>query len=134
MNTQSRAYGREGALSVLHIEKALLLCNCMEAQNSAGTRALNDLTWHIIDKLDPPTIERLVNTHSISPKGAISWLKSVVGGPDDHAGINPGRTWTSFDLNGKPATANSLIDSIRVRTSKPGGAHGAPIIVAHSIS
>ena len=133
MSTQNRAYGREGALSVAHIEKALLLCNCMEARNGARTRSLNDLTWHIIDKLDAPTIERLANTHNIAPKGATPWLKSVVGGSDDHAGINPARTWTSFDLNGKPATANSLVESIRARTSKPGGAHGGPTTIAHSI-
>ncbi len=133
MSTQNRAYGREGALSVAHIEKAMLLCNCIEARNGARTRALNDLTWHVIDKLDAPTIERLANIHNIAPKGATPWLKSVVGGSDDHAGINPGQTWTAFDLSGKVVSANVLVDSIRARTSRPDGAHGGPTTIAHSI-
>ena len=33
MSTQNRPYGREGSLTVGHIEKALLLCNCLEVHN-----------------------------------------------------------------------------------------------------
>ncbi len=133
MSTQNRPYGREGSLSATHIEKAILLCNCLEVHNGARTRALNDLTANIINGLDCETIERLANVHDIAPKGPTPWLKSVVGGSDDHSGINPGQTWTEFDLGGKAPSASVLVDSIRARTSKPAGGHGGPVTIAHSI-
>ncbi len=133
MSTQNRPYGREGSLTTAHIEKAILLCNCLEVRNGARTRAINDLTWDIVRGLDRETIERFANIHDIAPKGDTPWLKSVVGGSDDHAGINPGQTWTEFDLRGQAPTANGLIESIRARTSRPNGGHGGPVTIAHSI-
>ncbi|MBL8514058.1 MAG: hypothetical protein JNJ55_08690, partial [Betaproteobacteria bacterium] len=51
MSTQNRPYGRHGALTVEHLEKALLLCNCFEVQNGARTKALNGLTLDMIKRL-----------------------------------------------------------------------------------
>jgi glycosyltransferase involved in cell wall biosynthesis len=133
MSTQNRPYGREGSLTAAHIEKAMLLCNCLEVRNGARTKVLNELTWQIVRGLNRETIERLANLHDIKPKGVTPWLKSVVGGSDDHASINPGTTWTEFDLRQSTASANVLVDSIRARTSRPAGAHGGPVTIAHSI-
>lgn len=133
MSTQNRPYGREGSLTAGHIEKAMLLCNCLEVQNGARTRVLNELTWEIVRGLNRETIDRLANLHDIAPKGATPWLKSVVGGSDDHSGINPGTTWTEFEISQTAASANALIESIRARSSRPAGAHGGPITIAHSI-
>ncbi len=134
MSTQNRPYGREGSLSAAHIEKALLLCNCIEVRNGARTRVLNDLTWDIVRDLDRATIERLANQHGVEPKGPTPWLKSFVGGSDDHAGINPGTTWTEFELgNAVPLSANAMVDCIRARSSRADGVHGGPVTIAHSI-
>ena len=133
MSTQNRPYGREGSLTAGHIEKALLLCNCLEVQNGARTKVLNELTWEVVRGLNRETIDRLANRHDIAPKGPAPWLKSVVGGSDDHSGINPGTTWTEFALGNSVASANSLVDSIRMRSSRPAGAHGGPVTIAHSI-
>jgi glycosyltransferase involved in cell wall biosynthesis len=133
MSTQNRPYGREGALSVAHLEKALLLCHCLEAQNGARTRALNDLTQQMFMALDRKLIEKLANRHRISPKGDTPWLKAWVAGSDDHSGINPGATWTTFDLRGQPATANALVETIRERRTGISGAHGGPLTIAHSV-
>jgi glycosyltransferase involved in cell wall biosynthesis len=133
MSTQNRPYGREGALSVAHIEKALLLCNCIEAQNGARTRALNEVTQQMLASLDARGIERLANRHGIPPKGDMPWLKAWVAGSDDHSGINPGQTWTTFDTGGEVATANGLVLAIRKRQTAIGGAHGGPLTIAHSI-
>jgi glycosyltransferase involved in cell wall biosynthesis len=132
MSTQNRPYGREGALSIAHVEKALLLCNCFEVQNGSRTRALNELTFAMLQALDRQTIDRLADKHRMAPKGDAPWLKGVVGGSDDHSGINPGRTWTEFPHTGAP-TANEVVDAIRRRETRPGGAHGGPVTLAHSI-
>ena len=137
MSTQNRPYGRDGALTVGHIERALLLCHCIEVHNGARTRALNDLTARMIATLDAAAIMRLADKHDLAPKGPTPWLKAVVGGSDDHSGINPGRTWTEFALdNATPSAANpanTLVDAIRARATRPVGAHGGPITIAHSV-
>ena len=132
MSTQNRPYGREGALAIEHVEKALLLCSTFEVQNGSRTKALNDLTLGMLEALDRPTIERLACKHGIEPKGDEPWRKGIVGGSDDHAGINPGRTWTEFPHAGRP-TANDVVDAIRRRETRPGGGHGGPITLAHSV-
>lgn len=129
MSTQNRPYGREGALTIEHIEKALLLCNCFEVQNGTRTRSLNDMTLRILESLDAQIIERLANKHDREPKGPTPWLKAIVGGSDDHCGINPGRTWTLFD----GTTPNALIDAMRRRQTQPQGMHGGPVTLAHAL-
>jgi glycosyltransferase involved in cell wall biosynthesis len=133
MSTQNRPYGRDGALSVAHLEKAILLCHCLEAQNGARTRALNDLTQQMFLSLSPKMIDKLADRHRLTPKGPTPWLKAWVAGSDDHAGINPGETWTTFDLHGTKPTANALVDSIRTRRTGIHGAHGGPVTIAHSV-
>jgi glycosyltransferase involved in cell wall biosynthesis len=135
MSTQNRPYGREGALSVRHIEKAFLLFDCIEVRNGTRTRALNELTHRLVDSLGPSTIGRLAEKHGLPPKGATPWLKAVVGGSDDHGGLNQGRTWTEFPVPAdRPATPNDLVDAIRRRETRPGGAHGGPIALAHAMA
>src|SRR5262245_45536628 len=69
MSTQNRPYGREGSLTVEHIEKAILLCNAFEIRNGARTKAINDLTTRLLTSLTPEVIERLAVKHGIAPKG-----------------------------------------------------------------
>ncbi len=135
MSTQNRPYGREGSLTADHIEKALLMCNCIEVHNGARTKALNDLTTEMVQSLNPAIITRLENKHNMRAKGPTPWFKSIVCGSDDHSGINPGHTWTRFAFTGEHATptANELIESIRKRNTVAEGAHGGPITIAHSI-
>lgn len=133
MSTQNRPYGREGSLTVEHLEKALLLCNCLEARNGSRTPALNGLTLELLRSLDRGTIERLADKHRILPKGPHPWQKSIVGGSDDHSGINPGRTWTEFPRGRGRVSANQLVEAIRSGETRPAGAHGGPITLAHSL-
>lgn len=133
MSTQNRPYGREGSLTIEHIEKAMLLCGAFEIRNGARTRVVNDLTGKLLKSLTPEIIEHLSLKHGLAPKGKTPWLKGTVGGSDDHSGINPGRTWTVFEYSGGHATANALIDAIRRRETLPDGSHGGPITLAHSL-
>ncbi|WAS91208.1 glycosyltransferase [Nannocystis punicea] len=132
MSTQNRPYGREGALTVQHVERALLLCPCIEVRNGSRTPALNELTAHLVRSLDRATIERMADKHGLLPGGATPWLKALVGGSDDHAGINPGRTWTEFEAVGR-VTPDVLVESIRRRETRPGGVHGGPVTLANGL-
>ena len=134
MSTQNRPYGREGSLSVEHIEKLLLLVNAFEVRNGTRTRALNEFTHQLIRSLDERAIERLANKHGLAPKGPQPWRKAVLAGSDDHSGINPGRTWTEFNLHGsRRPVPNDIIDAIRGQRTRPQGQFGGPISLAHAM-
>ena len=133
MSTENRGRGRDGALTLAHIEKALLVFEGFEAHNGSRAPGLNALTVALLDSFGPRKLEELANRYNIEPKGPMPWLKFVTGGSDDHSGINPGRTWTEFPFEGLRPTANDVIASLRQRTARPGGAHGGPIALAHSI-
>ncbi len=132
MSTGNRPYGREGALGVDHLEQAVLLFEAFEVRNGSRTRALNELTLRLLESLDRETIERLADKHGIAPKGDAPWRKALLAGSDDHAGINPGNTWTAFPAGGRPVP-NDVIRAIRSRRTRPCGAHGGPITLAHSL-
>ncbi len=87
----------------------------------------------MLGALDAYRVDELANRHNLAPKGDTPWKKFFTGGSDDHSGINPGRTWTEFSYDGPRPTANDVIRSLRRRRSRPGGAHGGPIALAHSI-
>jgi len=133
MSTQNRPYGREGALTLAHIEKALLLCNCLEARNGTRTRSLNSVTELLLESQTPQSIARLADRHGIDPKGPSPWHKAQVAGSDDHSGINPGLTWTGFTYATEQPTPNDVIESIRQRQTRPGGLHGGPVTLAHAV-
>ncbi|MBI1382374.1 MAG: glycosyltransferase [Planctomycetaceae bacterium] len=134
MSTQNRPYGREGALTRVHIEKALLLCNTLEGRNGTRTRLLNEFTERMLRSIDKETIERLANRHNIEPRGTRPWHKAIVAGSDDHSGINPGRTFTEFPLPLEGAvTANHLVQCMRDRRVGPEGNHGGPVTLAHAM-
>jgi glycosyltransferase involved in cell wall biosynthesis len=134
VSTENRPHGREGSLSIAHLEKALLLIDSFEVFNGSRDKALHDLTAGMISCLDRAFIERLANKHDLAPRGETPWLKGFVGGSDDHSGINPGRTWTSFTPTSvRKPTANDLIEAIRQRRTQPGGAYGGPITLANGV-
>jgi glycosyltransferase involved in cell wall biosynthesis len=133
MSTQNRPYGREGALSIWHIERALLLFDCFEIRNGTRAKSSNDLTARMLASLDAKTIEQLADKHALEPKGVTPWRKAVVAGSDDHSGINPGRTWTEFTYLGDRPQPNDVIDSIRRRITRVGGLDGGPVTLAHAL-
>jgi hypothetical protein len=60
--------------------------NAFHAYPSDGSNSrlgVAELVWLL--SLDKGTIERLADKHGIEPKGDTPWLKSVVGGSDDHS-------------------------------------------------
>jgi glycosyltransferase involved in cell wall biosynthesis len=133
MSTQNRPYGREGALSLWHIERALLMFECLEIRNGTRAKSCNDLTALLLASLDEKRILELAEKHGLEPKGPVPWRKAVVGGSDDHSGINPGRTWTEFAYAGERPRPNDVVDSIRRRITRTGGMHGGPVTLAHAL-
>src|SRR5262245_17209958 len=78
MSTQNRPYGREGALSLWHIERSLLLFNAFEIRNGTRARSSNGLTARMLHALDAKKIEELAEKHGLAPKGQRPWHKAVL--------------------------------------------------------
>jgi glycosyltransferase involved in cell wall biosynthesis len=133
MSTENRPYGREGSLSLAHVEAMALLVPGFEVRNGSRTRALNELTNAWLDVLDEPRMAAIAERFGRSPVGRAPWPRFRTGGSDDHAGINPGRTWTEFPYAGSRPTPNDLVDAMRACRVRPGGAHGGPVTLAHSL-
>src|SRR6202008_765230 len=51
MSTQNRPYGREGSLSLWHLERAMLLFNAFEIRNGTRSRSSNELTARRLESL-----------------------------------------------------------------------------------
>jgi hypothetical protein len=52
---------------------------------------------NILENLNRERIEEFSNKYNISPYGAKPWVKSIVGGSDDHSSLNIARTYTEVD-------------------------------------
>ena len=102
MSTQNRPYGREGALSIWHLERALLLFDCLEIRNGARAKSGNELTARMLASLDEKRIEELAEKHGLEPKGPIAVAQGRGGRLGRSLGDQPRahldgvhRTWAS---------------------------------------
>jgi glycosyltransferase involved in cell wall biosynthesis len=74
-------------LQVEHFEKCLLLFDLFEA-NGCRDGMQNRVLAAILNDLDRVTMEVLADRHDFSPKGREPWKKGMIGGSDDHSGLN----------------------------------------------
>ena len=129
MSTQNRPYGRQGSLAVAHIEKAMLLCNCLEVHNGARTRALNGLTLDMV-KARSRNHRTICESSRPRAQGRYALAEGCGGRLRRSPGINQGRP----GLRLRPTAFRQRIDRRdRARATRDSGAHGGPITIAHSV-
>ncbi len=104
------SYSVNGKLTVVSVEKLLLLFDVFETVNGARVAAYNDLFKKILSSLTPERVEALQKKHLIEPISATPWQKSFTGGSDEHAGLFIGETYTSAECAGKGAFLSCLRD------------------------
>lgn len=102
-----------------HLEKLLLLFDVFEGINgSRGQRS--NLGWmEILRGLTPQHIETLVRRHEIEPASKDPWVKGLIAGSDDHAGLFVGRTYTQAGA----ATPEEFLGQLKNKLTLPGGRH-----------
>ncbi len=106
-------------LSVDDVEKLILLFDVFEARNGGQGRAGNSTWTRILRRLDPDRLREMSRRHGIIPEGPDPWIKGLIGGSDDHAGVFVGQTWTEAQASDLP----SFLEAIRERRTSPGGRH-----------
>lgn len=74
-------------LGVDHFEQALLLFDVFEV-NGCRDETQNRVLEAILADLDRVTMDMLADRHGLEPLGDRPWEKGLIGGSDDHSGLN----------------------------------------------
>jgi len=84
-----------------HIEKLLVLFNHFEVVNGSTNLNRNRSLLKMLEdlRIQPELVYKLADKYGIETAGDIPWIKSMLGGSDDHAGLFIGRTYTEFSLD-----------------------------------
>ncbi|MGE4296891.1 MAG: glycosyltransferase [Desulfovibrionaceae bacterium] len=122
-------YGVNYRLTEDIFEKCLLLFDVFEINGSRDGLQSRVLET-IVGMLSPTVVEQLANRHGIAPHGAAPWQKSLIGGSDDHSGLNIARIHTEVEGAHDMAAFWAGVDEGR---SKARGAYANPKAMAHNL-
>ncbi len=111
------SYSVNGKLTLVTIEKLLLLFDVFETINGARVAEYNDLFKKVLLSLTPERIARLKEKHLIEPISATPWVKGFTGGSDEHAGLFIGETFTAAEGVGKA----DFLKALRSKATDSGG-------------
>ncbi len=123
-------YDMNERLSVVTIEKLLLLFDVFETKNGSRAKRYSRLIANMISSLTREKMEQLAGKHGIVPSGERPWIKSVVAGSDDHSGFFIGRAYTASKSG---ETLEDFLRSIKEQKTWAGGDDGDALTLAHSI-
>jgi glycosyltransferase involved in cell wall biosynthesis len=107
-------YAVNDRLTIDHFEKMLLLFENFElngARNSRENRTLKQILNH----LTAADIQRLAETHGITPLFPNAHQKRLFGGSDDHSALNIARTYTEFLSDTEEGSSLAAMADKRVR-------------------
>jgi glycosyltransferase involved in cell wall biosynthesis len=115
-------------LTPLHFQKLVLLFRHFEGVNGRFAAILSEAAQFALGRLTPRDIERFVATTGLEPTHDEPWKKVLIGGSDDHGGIQPGRAWTETPTC---ATPEEFLAHVREGRCEPGGKPGDALVQAH---
>lgn len=115
-------------LTELHAQKLVLLFQCFEACNGRYPALLSEAWRWSLERLTPRAIEEFSARTGLLPTHPEPWKKHLVGGSDDHGGLQAGRAWTETP---GAASAAEFLEHLRAGRCAPGGQDGEPLATAH---
>lgn len=122
-------YAVNDRLSLAHFERMLLLFRNFELNGARNDRQNRDLRA-VLASLSPADIDHLADRHGIPPVGNTPWRKNLVGGSDDHSGLNIARTHTRVP---GAVTVRDLMEGIREGRAEVAGHASTPRTMAHNL-
>lgn len=122
-------YAVNDRLTLSHVEKMMLLFKNFEINGSRNPRQ-NRMLELVLSKITEKDILRFSDEHRLEPAAARIWEKNLVGGSDDHSGLNVARTYTRIPGATDPASAFQLIQT---RKSEVVGRSSTPLAMAHNL-
>jgi hypothetical protein len=117
-------------LTLVQVEKLIVLFNRFEALNGIHDRRANALVRRIFGSLDAGVVASLAERHRLQPMGAHPEVKTFTGGSDDHGGFYVGTTWTRTPV---AATVEEYLDHLRSGRHEPGGDTGSTARLVQSL-
>jgi glycosyltransferase involved in cell wall biosynthesis/predicted metal-dependent phosphoesterase TrpH len=123
-------YRQNEKLERWHVERMLLLFKGFECLNGAHSGLHREAFEPLLERLTPQEIQRLADTHSLTPRWPEPWIKARTGGSDDHGLLNIGCTWTEFPPQTR--TVGDVLECLRSGHSRPGGETGSSAKLAHA--
>jgi len=108
-----------GKLAPVHLEKLILLFDYFESINGGRNRFNNESWTDILRALTPSFLEVLYARHRIEPFGPEPWVKGLIGGSDDHAGLFAAQTFTLAEA----ATVDDFLNRLKNKQTAPAGRH-----------
>ncbi len=118
---------RMGNLSLAHFEQLLLLFKAFETRNGGKQLSPPWVLDRTLDSLTPDLLMELANKYDIAPFGPEPWIKTRVGGSDDHGGIAIG---TTFTVTPPAADASTFLRHLQLGLARAGGAEGSVASIA----
>ena len=103
-------------LSVDHFEQALLLFDIFEL-NGCRDDMQNQVLQTILADLDRVTMEMLADRHGLEPLGNTPWEKGLIGGSDDHSGLNIASMHTLAGAE----NLRDFLGMVQARRTRPAG-------------
>ncbi len=112
-------YSINKKLSLIHIEKLVLLFNNFEILNGGRNFYNNKIVENFLDNLSSEIITKLSVKHNIKPFGKNPHIKGYTGGSDDHSGLYIASSYTCANAK----TKEDFIQQIYNKKSKVNGIH-----------
>jgi glycosyltransferase involved in cell wall biosynthesis len=103
-------------LRIEHFEQCLLLFDLFEA-NGCRDALQNTVLERILADLDQATLDSLANRHNLAPAGPTPWKKGMIGGSDDHSGLNI----ASMRTLARGENVTDFLASVRDGAARPAG-------------
>ena len=123
-------YAQNDKLTLEIIEKSLLVFKTIEVKNGCRAMRFNSFTKRLVSNLTEASITQLANKHDLQPYGVTPWVKSMVGGSDDHGGLFIARAYTTAC---DTTTVEAFINAVKNGNSREEGQDGGPLTMAHSL-
>ena len=89
-------YSPNDKLTINHVEKCMLLFNHFEL-NGDEDHYVNEIVKTIAANMTQDKLEAIADRQGIRPYGERPWEKCLVGGSDDHSGLNIARAYTEIE-------------------------------------
>jgi glycosyltransferase involved in cell wall biosynthesis/predicted metal-dependent phosphoesterase TrpH len=122
-------YGVNDKLNLDHFEQMLLLFRNFELNGSRSGHQ-NEFLQQIFRGLGPQDIQRLQQKHQITPAFARPWRKNILGGSDDHSGLNIARTHTCLE---KADTVSAFLSAMEQGRTEVVSDPALPQTMAHNL-
>ncbi|MBU1172936.1 MAG: glycosyltransferase [Proteobacteria bacterium] len=122
-------YAVNDRLTLDHVEKMMLLFKNFEINGSRNARQ-NEILEMALSRVTEKDMDRLSEKHRITPIHGAIWKKNLVGGSDDHSGLNVARTYTQIPGTSYLDEAFQLIQSSGAEVV---GKSSTPLTMSHNL-